>query len=207
MKTKLKSIYEEIVETEFDTLDYIAERKLIDIFSPIIDMKDIEPDTYVKERKYSIQDKILLIKFIVATFSLESEYLKRNDTLLNTKNAVMEDLGFPPELYTEVIDYKIPSLVSAIQRYMERGEASHFREYITAKEIYERNLTASSNAVDSEGKPDPKAQSNYWDTAEKFKNKIHELEQAFVQKNVKYIEIKEDFLKTINSCQISDLIP
>ncbi len=207
MKTKLKSIYEEIVETEFDSLDYIAERKLMDIFSPIIDMKDIEPDTYKKERKYSIKDKILLIKFVVATFSIESEYLKRNDTLLNTKNSVMENLGFPPELYTEVIGYKIPALVSVIQRYIERGEASHFREYITAKEIYERNLTASSNALDDEGRPDPKAQSMYWSTAEKFKNIIHELEQAFIQKNVKYIEIKEDFLKTINSCLISDLIP
>lgn len=204
----IKSMYDLIADTEITSLDYFFEIKVDILFEPIINIQNIEadPSRGIEAFKFEEDDKIKMIKYVVCCFSKDSKYLKSSDTVFVTKSTVIEylEIGYP--LSKRIMAYQIPELESVVSRYIDREDNEHIREYMIAKNIYDRNLNASNSAIDNAGNIDVKSQKMYYEAAIEFKNKMFALKQEFTNKNYMYESVKEDFFTSIKSCFISDLI-
>lgn len=205
----LKTLYQLITDTPDINFNFFREIMEYDLFRPLIEIKDIEADPPHREfYRYSKENIIKLIKFVAHCYSKESPYMKLSDTVYTTKIKICNDLGIDSELMDRIVNYKIPELDIVIQKYITRELDEHVREFMIARDIYDRNLTSASSAVDpSDGSIDVKKQTMYFENAERFKEKLHQLRQAFQNKNQMFTLQVNDFSQNVKSLRAEDLLP
>ncbi len=203
------SMYELVCEKEIKSLQYFYDNKLDKLFFEMLHIEDIEADNEygIKPFKFTDEDKIKMIKYVVACFSKDSVYIRTNETAWATKTQVANYLDIDNPLKDMVINYKIKELEYITSKFIDLETDQHWRETMTAKNIYERNLHAANNAIDQAGNIDVKNQKMYYEAAMEFKGKIHDLNQEYQNKHHRFLDMKADFQKSIKSLMISDLIP
>ena len=200
-----KSLYDSLTEKEID-FNYLAEIKEYKLFQPLIEIKaiekDIDRDEFVYEKKMIIQ----MILFVAHCFSKESPFLKTSDTAYTTKTLVMDELEMSDNLRERILNYQIPELEEVIKNYISREDNENVREFLIAKNIYDRNLNAANSAIDKNGNIDIEMQAKYFNTAQIFKEKMFVLKQSVEAKNFMFETMKKDFIKNEKSVYVSDLL-
>jgi len=193
----LKSLYE-IISSKGDDLsiEYLDSVKEYNLFKPILLMESI-----------GMSDKVKLILFVAHCYSKDSPFLKTNDTAWNTKSLVMDELEISDDIRSKINEYAIPELDQVIKDYISREDNEFIREWLVARTIYDRNLTASASAVDKDGNIDVKRQKEQYEAAQDFKSKIFQLRQQVEIKDYMFTEMKKDFAVNVKSLRVEDLIP
>ncbi len=171
--------------------------------------KEIEADPFrdIVGYIYSKEQIIKMILFVVNCYTKESPYMKLSDTAMYIKKKVLYDLNADIELTKRILEYKIPELEKVIQGYVRRENDEALREILIAKDIYERNLYASSSANNDSGDIDIKKQKEYYQAAQEFKSIVFRLKQQFAQKEFMHIEMVKEFTENVKASKLEDLVP
>lgn len=205
----MKSLYNKVAQfgdsLTFSDLYDMRETKL---FHEIIEIKDIESSPpFIEEFIYTVERRIKMILFVVSAYSKDSPFMKTSDTVYNIKKNVIEYIGIDSELGSRILEYKIPELEVVIKSYIQREDDYFIREYLTCMSIYDRNLSAASSAIGSDGAVDLKKQSEFFRSAEEFKEKAFRLKQQVENNDSVFYSMKQDFIKSVRSVRCEDLIP
>lgn len=194
--------------------EYLIRIHEFDLFRPILEIKDTpcaegEEKTGLNEiSKY----KFYLIKYIVMVYSKESPYNKISDTLQTIQEKVCTDLGFPREIKELIYDFKMPELEECISMYINRETDEFVQQYMVARNIHALNMRLSSQSIDRYTGQliDPKMQREYYDNAERFRDKMFDMKQEFTKSNYQFMQFVNDFRTKKNSnvgLNIEDIIP
>jgi|688.fasta_scaffold00239_78 hypothetical protein len=206
---QISTLYDLITKAKNLDFNYLKEIKEYEFFKPLIEIKEIEADPFrdIVGYIYSKEQIIKMILFVVNCYTKESPYMKLSDTAMYIKKKVLYDLNADIELTKRILEYKIPELEKVIQGYVRRENDEALREILIAKDIYERNLYASSSANNDSGDIDIKKQKEYYQAAQEFKSIVFRLKQQFAQKEFMHIEMVKEFTENVKASKLEDLVP
>lgn len=206
---QISSLYDLLSNKKDLDFNYLKDIKEYEFFKPLIEIKEIEVDPFrdIVGYIYSKEQIITMILFVVNCYTKESPYMKLSDTALFIKKKVLYDLNADIELTKRILNYQIPELQKVIQEYIRRENDEALREIFIAKDIYERNLYAASNAVTESGDIDIKKQKEYYQAAQEFKSIIFKLKQQFSQKEFMHVEMVKEFSDNVKAYKLEDLVP
>ena len=170
--------YQELISFEGDNWeDYLNKICLIDIFQDLIPL---------------FKDKSALtqaIRFIVWTYSKQSDAVVLGDDWLMNKKRIFEKTLLPKEYYSDLVLLENRIIVKVIQRWIDFQDASVWSNITAFKDLMiEMRLSANSNIKNAQ------QETNY---DQKFRNAgyvlelekmIKDLEQELIQKDMKLKE-------------------
>ncbi len=206
---QISSLYDLLSKKKDLDFNYLKDIKEYEFFKPLIEIKEIEVDPFrdIVGYIYSKDQIITMILFVVNCYTKESPYMKLSDTALFIKKKVLYDLNADIELTKRILNYQIPELQKVIQEYIRRENDEALREIFIAKDIYERNLYAASNALTESGDIDIKKQKEYYQAAQEFKSIIFKLKQQFSSKEFMHVEMVKEFTENVKAYKLEDLVP
>lgn len=206
---QISSLYDLLSKKKDLDFNYLKDIKEYDFFKPLIEIKEIEVDPFrdIVGYIYSKEQIIKMILFVVNCYTKESPYMKLSDTAMFIKKKVLYDLNADIELTKRILNYQIPELEKVIQNYVRRENDEALREILIAKDIYERNLYASSNATNEMGDIDIKKQKEYYQAAQEFKSIVFKLKQQFSSKEFMHVEMVKEFAENVKASKLEDLVP
>lgn len=198
------SLYNLITNRENLDFNYFNEIKEYSLFQPLIEIREEESNVEngVQLHRYTREEIIQMIKYVVYCFSKESPYLKPDITLNTVKVNVCKALSIDDELQSKILEYKIPALDEVINRFIRREDDENLRELLVCKSIYEKSLDMATLIISE----DPKKSSEFYKTAEQFKHKIYELKQASSKSHFVFNKMVKDFAENVQSLKVEDLI-
>lgn len=175
--------YQNIVNYEEDNWeDYLTSICLIDIFKKLIEL--------FKDKNALKQ----VIRYIVWTYSKQSEHIVLGDDWLENKKRIFDKTFLHRSYYEDVVLLKNRIIVETIQKWIEFQDNNTYSNLISLKELMIEMRISSNSAL-------KKADGESVDYDQKFKNAeyvfelekmIKNLEQELVQNDMKLKEgIKE----------------
>lgn len=185
--------YQSIINYEEDEWeDYLTSICLIDIFKPLIDL--------VKD-KSSLK---MAIRFIVWTYSKDSEHIVLGDDWSKNKNRIFDKTYLSNDYYEDFVLLKNRIVVETIQRWIDFQDNNTFSNLMSLKDLMIEMRLSSNSAL-------KKTDGTTIDYDQKYKNAgyvqelqkmIADLESELVQNDIKLKDGIKDLKKAKNNLSI-----
>lgn len=193
------------------TAQYLTQIHEYELFRPLLEMVDVNPEDKENPLNHLSRYCFYFIRYIVNVFSKESPYNKLSDTLRTIQERVCKDIGFPDEIKDVILNFKLEPLEKCISMYINRETDEFVQQYMVCRNIHALNLQLSSQTIDrfTGSLIEPKSQEQYFNTAEKFRDKMYQLKQEFSKDNYQFMQMVNDFRSKKNNTglHIEDIIP
>ena len=167
--------YQNIINYEEDSWeDFFTSICLIDIFKPLIDL--------VKD-KSSLK---LAIRYIVWTYSKESDHVILGDDWLKNKNRIFDKTMLAKEYYEDFVLLKNRIVVETIQRWLEFQDNNTYSNLKSLKDLMiEMRESSNSKIVKSSGEVDYSQKYLNATYVKELQKMISDLESELIQNDMK----------------------